>query len=133
MTKSKAKSKTKKINTLYSDGGCKGNPGPMRIAIYDCQYKENNLIKEVGVGTCNIAEYLGIRQAINIVRHKYKNTDKIIIYTDSRLVEGHLNRNWKIKTNVELVTEVKDLYNQFENIRVNWVNREKNLAGHMLE
>lgn len=52
--------------TIYIDGGCSGNPGPMRIAM---THSEHKVVKEVGNGTNNRAEYLSLIYALIYIKH----------------------------------------------------------------
>jgi ribonuclease HI len=56
------------------------------------------------------------------------------IFTDSQLLVGHLTKGWKVKA--------KNLYPYFckcskllqnKNIKLTWIPRKENRAGHLLE
>lgn len=136
----------------FVDGGCSGNPGPMRIAIlttdkdlympqhtdppYEGTYGDNKIVMDTGEGTNNQAEYIALYAALY-----YAHSDKaneFVIKSDSKLVVEQVNGNWKVKDQ-----KLKELYDEVQkllaNIRsekkvsIKWVPREENLAGHMLE
>jgi ribonuclease HI len=48
--------------------------------------------------------------------------------TDSQLIDGHINKGWKVYENQDLVNEVKVLLRKFKQCRIVWVPREENEA-----
>ena len=125
----------KKIN-IYTDGACKGNPGPggwgALIVLEDEQIELSGGKKET---TNNQMELMAV---IKSLEH-FDNKIDAIIYTDSKYVmDGITNyiKRWKIngwKTaskkpvkNSELWKSL-DLLNSFHNIQWNWV---KGHSGH---
>ena len=84
---------------IYADGGCKNQQDPENREAYG-SYKiadwEINR-KFYGNRTSNEAEYLILIDALKAVK-KAKPVEgvQIIIYTDSTLVEGQLNKAWKV-------------------------------------
>ena len=125
----------KKIN-IYTDGACKGNPGPggwgVLIILEDEQIELSGGKKET---TNNQMELMAV---IKSLEH-FDNKIDAIIYTDSKYVmDGITNyiKRWKIngwKTaskkpvkNSELWKSLDSL-NSFHNIQWNWV---KGHSGH---
>ena len=125
----------KKIN-IYTDGACKGNPGPggwgALIVLEDEQIELRGGKKET---TNNQMELMAV---IKSLEH-FDNKIDAIIYTDSKYVmDGITNyiKRWKIngwKTaskkpvkNSELWKSLDSL-NSFHNIQWNWV---KGHSGH---
>tara|TARA_Y200000002_G_C22654621_1_gene652907 strand:+ start:414 stop:851 length:438 start_codon:yes stop_codon:yes gene_type:complete len=125
----------KKIN-IYTDGACKGNPGPggwgALIVLDDEQIELSGGKKET---TNNQMELMAV---IKSLEH-FDNKIDAIIYTDSKYVmDGITNyiKRWKIngwKTaskkpvkNSELWKSLDSL-NSFHNIQWNWV---KGHSGH---
>ena len=125
----------KKIN-IYTDGACKGNPGPggwgALIVLEDEQIELSGGKKET---TNNQMELMAV---IKSLEH-FDNKIDAIIYTDSKYVmDGITNyiKRWKIngwKTaskkpvkNSELWKSLDSL-NNFHNIQWNWV---KGHSGH---
>ena len=126
---------------IYVDGACSGNPGPMRIAVFS----NNPKIKTVlpgsvdgnDIGTNNIAEYQALIYALAIAQHL---EDDIVIKSDSKLVVEQVNGNWKVKDQklIPLCKDARvliDLRKQLFGVstELQWLPREQNLAGHMLE
>ena len=87
---------------LYTDGACKGNPGPggagARAEFPDGTVEEWK--KFVGKRTTNnIAEYSAIILGLEgILKSKGVPCEMgVIIYTDSNLATNQINGNWKVK------------------------------------
>lgn len=94
---------------VFSDGACKGNPGPAGIGfvIYDeTGEKVYECSTYIGEATNNIAEYTAMLEAIKVIKQllaeKAKDTSfikdqKIVFYLDSELVVRQLNGIYKVK------------------------------------
>ena len=125
-----------KIINIYTDGACKGNPGPGgwgALLEYEGYTKE---IKGFSpLTTNNIMELKAVIEALKIIKYR----SKIIIITDSKYVKNGISdwiNNWKAKgwktankkpvKNKELWKELDNLSNNHE-IEWKWV---KGHAGH---
>jgi len=53
---------------IYTDGSCKNNPGPMRIAVVSPS-TSFSVVKELGNGTNNRAEYLALIYGLIYIKH----------------------------------------------------------------
>ena len=91
---------------VYSDGGCRGNPGPgaIGIVIFD---SEDNLLYEhsefIGSTTNNRAEYTALIKGLDSCA---KFTRKMVCcYSDSQLVVNQVSGVWKLKND-----ELRDLF-----------------------
>ena len=136
--------KKHQIVTIFIDGSCKGNPGPGKaLALFRAE-KEWKKEKILNSTTNNIAEYEALLLALEELKMEVSyltltESNKVLditIYTDSKLIEGHINKNWKVNTNLELVNKAKYLVkeiNKNHNIKIEWVPRDKNEAGILLE
>lgn len=114
---------------LYFDGGCRPNPGAMRIA-----YVINNkgCSTTLAIGTNNVAEYTALITGLKeCIKKEYK---EIIVRGDSLLVIKQMLGEWKIKDKklVPLNIMAKLLCKKIK-VNFEWVPREKNLAGKILE
>ena len=119
----------KKLNRLYSDGACRGNPGVggAGAVITDA---EGSVIWEgkeyLGHCTNNIAEYkaliLGLKGAL---AEGYKNLE---VYLDSELLANQINGSYRVKNeNLKgLMNEVRGLLTSFDTIQVKHVLRSRN-------
>jgi len=93
---------------VFSDGACKGNPGPAGIGfvIYDDGEKVYECSTYIGEGTNNIAEYTAALEAIKVIKQilseqsedssSIKN-EKVVFHLDSELVVRQLIGVYKIK------------------------------------
>jgi ribonuclease HI len=112
---------------VYTDGGCRGNPGPSAIGIVICDENKKIIQKHkdrIGNGTNNIAEYKALIKALEIaVSHCRKN---IFCFLDSELVVRQLNGIYRVKKDhlLKLFNIVKDRERAFESVIYNHVKRE---------
>ena len=91
--------------TVYTDGACTGNPGPMGIGVVILlpDGKRHEMAEFLGHGTNNIAELTAIQRAVEAAP-----TDRPLrIHTDSSYAIGVLSKNWKAKANQELILAIK--------------------------
>ncbi|MEC9493123.1 ribonuclease HI family protein [Flexistipes sp.] len=95
---------------VFSDGACKGNPGPAGIGfvIYDDDgEKVYECSTYIGEGTNNIAEYTAVLEAIKVIKQRLSEdtangnltgkNEKVIFHLDSELVVRQLNGIYKVK------------------------------------
>lgn len=97
------------MHQLWTDGACKGNPGPMGIGMLLLNEKEvivRQWSRHLGQGTNNIAELMAILEGAKFCVNQ--KLDKVTLYTDSQYSIGVLSLNWKAKANVELIKEIKN-------------------------
>ncbi|MEA3506687.1 MAG: ribonuclease HI family protein [Elusimicrobiota bacterium] len=126
---------------IYTDGGCRGNPGPAAagIAILDSSKKE--IYKSaiyLGQATNNIAEYSAVLEGMRAARRlKIKDIE---IYTDSQLVIRQLDGLYKVKSLPlkEIFITIKKLETKFSSVKYVHLKREHtqvphNLAEEMLD
>jgi len=94
---------------VFSDGACKGNPGPagIGVVIYD-EYGEKiyECSTYIGEGTNNIAEYTAVLEAIKVIKQRLSEkteesvstkNKKVVFHLDSELVVRQLNGIYKVK------------------------------------
>ena len=86
----------------------------------------STIAKKIGVATNNIAEYEGLRTALDYCDKN--NLKDVQIYLDSLLVVQQVNGKYKVKSK-----NLKDLYNQctdliekIDNLEIHHVPREQN-------
>lgn len=98
---------------LYTDGGCKGNPGPGSIGIVICD-GSNKLLYEysecIGHCTNNQSEYRAIIKGLDLCARYTRK--RITAYSDSELMVKQMNGVYRLK-NDELrkyFQEVKDRF-----------------------
>lgn len=112
---------------------CDGEPAIMegqygKVAVISEEHGSHVLDILSSRVSVNQAEYLGMREALIIAN------DGDTICSDSQLVVGQLTKNWAVNANSikKLFEDCKKLYDS-KHVTVNWVSRNDNLAGHLLE
>ena len=104
---------------IYTDGACRGNPGPGgwgAILIYESNRKE--IYGGSLLTTNNIMELRAVIEALKII----KFSSKIIVTTDSKYVKDGITKwifNWKQKnwkTASKKSVKNKDLWIELDNI-----------------
>jgi ribonuclease HI len=131
---------------LFSDGACRGNPGPGAWGVMGQDNTGDLIFQASGLDmatTNNRMELEGAIKAIEcLVDHDPSNIYKkaISLYSDSRYVvdgiekwvPGWKSRGWKkadkkVPENVELWQQLDQLVGNFKNLRFYWV---KGHSGH---
>ena len=128
---------------IYCDGGARGNPGPAAVGVVIQDEKGKILTqfgKPIGHGTNNIAEYMGVIEALKyLTQHVTRYTLHVTrtdFYLDSRLVVNQLNGVFKVKNPKlrELVLKIRNLEQEVNTeIFYYYIPREKNIAHHLVE
>lgn len=134
--------KSKQIN-VYSDGACRGNPGPGSWACFAKDDQGEILFEKTGVETNttnNKMEMKGVIEGLREIIAQNKQDLSIEYFTDSKYVVSGLQEwmpNWKRRgwkkadkktpENVELWKELDALSEKFHGLTLTWV---KGHAGH---
>jgi len=134
---------------IYIDGSCKGNPGiGSALALFEVETNgatsKFNREETYEHTTNNRAEYGALLLALNELSEETDWLDgekidikmNISIYTDSNLICEHLNKEWKVNKNHDLVEKAKFLLEKIRkkhNINVFWIPRNENKAGIVFE
>ena len=98
---------------FYVDGACSGNQrgdgsGRMGAGILGVSgERQREWSIPLGPGTNQKAELLAVREALLKVRDRTQTT--VTVHTDSQYAIGCLVGGWKVKANVEIVTELRPL------------------------
>jgi len=125
-----------KLIHIYTDGACRGNPGPGGWgALLECDNYKKEIKGSSQLTTNNIMELTAVIEALKLI----KNPSKIIITTDSTYVKNGITdwiHNWKLKgwktankkpvKNKELWESLDDL-SSLHSIKWEWV---KGHTGH---
>ena len=125
-----------KLIYIYTDGACRGNPGPGGWgAVLECGDYKKEICGGSMLTTNNIMELTAVIEALKII----KKESKIIITTDSKYVQHGITdwiNNWKVKgwktankkpvKNKELWQEL-DQESQKHEIKWEWI---KGHSGH---
>ena len=111
----------------FTDGACKGNPGPCGagavVRLPDGRRLEAHLA--LGLGTNNVGELTAIGLAVDLLNEVgFDQTGPVEILTDSKYSNGVLTLGWKAKANKELIASVKTKLSK-RRVRIHWI------AGHV--
>lgn len=112
----------------YTDGGCKGNPGPagsgVRLELPDGRVGEAS--RSLGVATNNVAELTAIDMALDLLDEVgWPPEGPVVVLSDSSYARGVLTLGWKAKANVELIQGIRARLKARKGVRLEWV------AGHV--
>lgn len=120
---------------IHTDGGARGNPGPAAVGVV--VEKDGKKIEEfgkrIGEATNNVAEYMGVLEALRSL--KGKEATEIDFFLDSVLVVNQLNGKFKVKDIKlrELLTNVRMLEGEVGGeVRYHAIPREKNRRADFL-
>jgi ribonuclease HI len=112
---------TKKI-TIYTDGSCKGNPGPggWCAIIFIGDEKKPAVILKGGEAktTNNRMEMVGVIEAFKYIDENHLQRSSVTLYSDSNLVIKTLTAGWKRKANIDLWEELDRLN---EELKVDYI------------
>lgn len=136
---------------FYIDGQSLGNQqkGQPRLAKIAVAFKEkpNSAFElhweEIGDRTNNEAEYYALIKALNMIQSKWdvpegsskKGVEPIKIHSDSLLIVNQVKGAYEV-TDARLRTlceNVKTLMKNLGFVKLEWIPREENYAGHWLE
>jgi ribonuclease HI len=119
---------------IYCDGASRSNPGEASVGISILKDNEeiDTIKKRIGIATNNVAEYLGLIEALQYCIEN--NIMEVVIYLDSLLVVNQVNLEYKVKSKKlqEYYNLSIDLINQINNIEINHVRREFNKRADQL-
>ncbi len=109
----------------FTDGACKGNPGPAGAG---CVVKlpdgsRHEAYKALGQATNNVGELTAIGMAIDILDDQGFD-GPVHVLTDSKYSKGVLVDGWKAKANQALIKTVKSKLSRYD-VTVHWI------AGHV--
>ena len=121
------------VAVAYTDGGCRGNPGPAGSGVYltlpDGRTAEASLA--LGRGTNNIAELSAIGLALDLLdQADWPTSAPVCLFSDSDYANGVLVRGWKAKANTELIVELRARLKRRPKVEVVWVAGHAGVAGN---
>lgn len=121
---------------LYTDGGCTNSnqkDQTIRKMVWVVTDKDGNVLIERTemIGSNNIAEFLGLRDAISILPENEEN----LILTDSMnnlsWLKGSIGKKLNNKERVlKIFGEIQEMNKKFD---IRWIPREENKAGWYIE
>jgi len=111
--------KNKKVVYIYTDGACKGNPGPAGLG-FVAIFKNSMILQYseyIGCTTNNVAELQAIYRALQICGQLFSTQTPIVIVSDSKYALSVLNadkiKNLKKNKHYELLWRVRGMYRAF--------------------
>ncbi|MEZ4317509.1 MAG: RNase H family protein [Myxococcota bacterium] len=119
---------TATTTVIYTDGGCRGNPGPAGSGVYatfpDGRWAE--VSRSLGRGTNNIAELTAIDIALDLLDEASVPPEApVVVFSDSSYANGVLTKGWKAKANTELILGLRKKLKGRPGVDLQWV------AGHV--
>ena len=94
------------IIEIYTDGSCKGNPGPGGWAVIFLKPKAKRpfaiLHGNTKQTTNNRMEMMAVIEALRYIKNNDLHEKEIILHSDSNLVVQSINQGWKRKKNIDL-------------------------------
>jgi ribonuclease HI len=109
--------------SVYTDGACTGNPGPMGIGVV-VRDLATGVVREhgeyLGMGTNNIAELTAMERALELVEEDVGPSARereVVVHSDSTYAIGLLSQGWKAKANQELVERLRARVKRFARLR----------------
>lgn len=113
---------------LYFDGACRGNPGPMAIGVVLLENgkKINEISKNIGIGTNNIAEWNALIEGLKLAATCA--CKELEVRGDSQLIIRQISGQYRVKNEnlIPLFNEARKLCGNFRKIDFRWVEREEN-------
>lgn len=121
--------------TLYTDGCCRGNPGPagIGVVIKDARKKVLKKLSEyIGDGTNNIAEYSALIRGLEEAAEL--GADEIKVFMDSELVVKQLSGEYRVKDDgmKELFHRALKALRNFKAFEIKHIDRSKNKEADSL-
>jgi len=120
---------------IYFDGGSRGNPGPSAVGavVYDDKDKKlEELSAHIGEQTNNVAEYIALDKVLDLVE-KY-HCRKIILFTDSKLLNNQIKKVWKIKDSgiLKIYLKVSEKLSKYNLVDLRLISRKNNVKADRL-
>jgi ribonuclease HI len=117
-----------KAAVCFTDGACKGNPGPCGsgavVRLPDGRRLEGHLA--LGEATNNVGELSAIDLALSLLEQAgLERSTSVEILTDSQYAHGLLSLGWKARANGELVQRIRERLKGWPAHRLHWI------AGHV--
>ena len=118
---------------IYTDGACRGNPGPGGWgAILECDGYKKEIKGYSQLTTNNIMELTAVIESLKLL----KKSSKIIVTTDSTYVKNGITdwiHSWKIKgwkTSNKKPVKNKELWKKLDNFSQNHEIKWEWIRGH---
>lgn len=120
---------------LYTDGCCRGNPGPAGIGVV-IKDPHKKILKElseyIGEATNNIAEYSALIRGLETAGEL--GAEEIKVFMDSELVVKQLSGEYRVKDEgmKELFRRTIEILKDFRSFEIKHIDRSKNKEADKL-
>jgi ribonuclease HI len=117
----------------YTDGSCRGNPGPAGagalVVLPDGRRGES--CADLGHATNNVAELTAIELALGLLDEvELAGDHPVALLSDSSYVNGVLCKGWKAKKNTELIMALRESLGRRPGVTVYWVAGHAGIEGN---
>lgn len=118
-----------KVIEIYTDGSCRGNPGPGgwgAILLEKDSKKPFETVKgHESDTTNNRMEMIAVIEALRYLHENHMQNMDVILHSDSNLIVKTLNEGWKRKANLDLWEELDEL-NEELSVKFIWIRGHNN-------
>lgn len=117
--------------TLYFDGGCRPNPGPIEVAVV-CGGREY-VRRDLGDGDSGVAEWRALLHAVDIA--VAAGAQDVLLIGDAKAIVEQAAGRWKCRSAAmrPYLAAFRHATAGIAKVRVRHVPRAKNLAGIVLD
>ena len=122
---------------IYTDGASRGNPGPSSFGLVVFSAEGEKILEyaeKAGETTNNVAEYLGVRKALELASFQKKTLQKLTLKADSQLLIRQLKGEYKVKAKhlKPLFSDCQKFLQQLAVVEFEHVPRDRNkIADHL--
>lgn len=117
----------------FTDGACKGNPGPAGAGVV-LQLPDGRTAewaKALGRATNNIAELTAIEMALELLDEADIAPEaRTVVLSDSSYARGVLTLGWKARANRELILAIRDRLAMRPGVELHWIAGHVGVAGN---
>ncbi len=102
---------------VYTDGATSGNPGPSGLGVvlrWGPYHRE--IHQYIGEATNNIAELMAIKVGLEAI--KAPGRMPVRVYTDSQYAIGVLTGQYRARSNIALISDIKSLMTRFSTLDI---------------
>lgn len=120
---------------MWTDGGCRGAPGPSALGFVIKDMEGNTLRKHgqhIGMCTNNQSEYCAVISGL--YNAHCMGIKDLTVYTDSQVVQGQLSGEWKVQSeNLKpYYHEAVEELEKFDKVVFKWIPRRENKEADQL-
>lgn len=117
----------------YTDGACKGNPGPAGAGavVQLPDGRTGEWARSLGRGTNNVAELTAIEMALELLDEADVPPDaRVVLLSDSSYARGVLAQGWKARANRELILAIREKLAARPGVELHWIAGHVGVAGN---